>query len=239
VLRIGCSILLFLSFGLTLADDEPVSVAGKTLAYSPRYYPLTVGNKYYYKAYRKDEPEREYQVKAEIKNRQTIDDKEYFYFFAPSEDVRYFVRRDEEGVFMRLVKRRIPLFGLSIDVNLVPELLFLRFPLTVGDTWSQQLTGTTRILLIPIRRTIEGKFQVVDRQVLHTEVGDVDAFVINMSLGVLGGSMETSTFWYGENVGYMKSDAPEDFSELVGYRVFDDLTGTWIDKSPSDKERYK
>ena len=239
MLRICCSILLFLSFGLTLADDELVSVAGKTRACSARYYPLTVGNKYYYKAHRKDEPEREYRVKAEIKNRQTIDDKEYFYFFAPSEDIRYFVRRDESGVFMRLLKRRIPLFGLSIDVNLVPELLFLRFPLTVGDTWSQQVTGTTKILLIPIRRTIEGKFHVVDRQLVHTEAGDVDAFVIEMSLGVLGGSMESSTFWYGENVGYMKSDAPEDFSELVGYRLFDELTGTWTDKSPPNKEGYK
>jgi hypothetical protein len=224
---------------LVVAGDEPDSPADKPLTHSARYYPLTIGNEYYYKAVKTRAPNREYRVKAEIKKLQTLEGKEYFYLFAPSVDVRYLIRRDETGMFMRLLKREIPLFGISFNVHLIPELLFLRFPLTVGDQWSQQVLAKARILFIPVSRTIEARYHVVDRQVLHTEVGDIDAFIVNASIGVVNRSMVNKTFWYGENVGYIKADAPEDFTVLVGYRVLDERTGIWIDKSPSDAERYK
>ncbi len=238
-MRISWCILLFLPCGLVVAGDEPDSPADEPLTHSARYYPLTIGNEYYYKAVKARAPNREYRVKAEIKKLQTVDGKDYFYLFAPSVDVRYLIRRDETGMFMRLLKRDIPLFGISFDVHLIPELLFLRFPLTVGDQWSQQVLAKARILFIPVSRTIEARYHVVDRQVLHTEVGDIDAFIVNASIGVVNRSMVNKTFWYGENVGYIKADAPEDFTVLVGYRVLDERTGIWIDKSPSDAERYK
>jgi hypothetical protein len=237
--RISWCILLFLPCGLVVAGDEPVSATDKPLTHSARYYPLTIGNEYYYKAVKARAPNREYRVKAEIKKLQTVEGKDYFYLFAPSVDVRYLIRRDETGMFMRLLKREIPLFGISFNVHLIPELLFLRFPLTVGDQWSQQVLAKARILFIPVSRTIEARYHVVDRQVLHTEVGDIDAFIVNASIGVVNRSMVNKTFWYGENVGYIKADAPEDFTVLVGYRVLDERTGIWIDKSPSDAERYK
>jgi len=222
-----------------VAGDEPAVAVDEPIGHSARYYPLTIGNKYYYKVIRTDAASREYQVKAEVRNVQTVDGKDYFYFFAPGADIRYLVRRDESGVFMRLLKREIPLFGISFNVHLVPELMFLRFPLTVGDQWSQQVVAKARILFIPVSRTIEGRFHVVDRQVLHTEAGDIDVFVVNASLGVANQSMANKTFSYGANVGYVKADAPEDFTVLVGYRVFDEQTGIWIDKTPDDAARYK
>ena len=237
--RIGWCILLLLVLGPVVAGAEPALAVDNPISHSARYYPLTIGNKYYYKVFRKDAPNREYQVKAEVRNLQTVDDKDYFYFFAPGADIRYLVRRDESGVFMRLLKREIPLFGISFNVHLVPELMFLRFPLSVGDQWSQQVVAKARILFIPVSRTIEGRFHVVDRQVLHTEAGDIDVFVVNASLGVVNKPMANKTFSYGANVGYVKADAPEDFTMLVGYRVFDEQTGIWIDKTPVDAARYK
>ena len=231
--------LILSACGMVVAGDEPDSPADEPLTHSARYYPLTIGNEYYYKAVKARAPNREYRVKAEIKKLQTVDGKDYFYLFAPSVGVRYLIRRDETGMFMRLLKREIPLFGISLNVHLIPELLFLRFPLTVGDQWSQQVVAKARILFIPVRRTIEARYHVVDRQVLHTEAGDIDVFVVNANLGVVGGSMVNKTFWYGENIGYVKADAPEDFLVIVGYRVFDEQTGIWIDKRPFDAERYK
>ena len=74
---------------------------------------------------------------------------------------------------------------------------------------------------------------------MHTEAGDIDVFVVNASLGVVNKPMANKTFSYGANVGYVKADAPEDFTMLVGYRVFDEQTGIWIDKTPVDAARYK
>lgn len=237
--RFGLCMLLVLLLGSVVAGNEPAPPAANSLNHSAQYYPLTIGNEYYYKVFRKHAPNREYRVKAEVRNLQTVDGKDYFYFHAPGADIRYLVRRDESGVFMRLLKREIPLFGISFDVHLIPELMFLRFPLTVGDQWSQRVVASARILFIPVSRTIEGRFQVVDRQILRTEAGDIDVFVINASLGVINKSMADKTFSYGANVGYVKADAPEDFTVLVGYRVFDEQAGIWIDKTPADAASYK
>lgn len=238
-MRISWCILLFLPCGLVVAGDEPASATDTPLTDSARYFPLTIGNEYYYKAVKARAPNREYRVRAEIRNLQTFEGKDYFYLFAPGVDVRYLIRRDETGMFMRLLKRDIPLFGISFDVHLIPELLFLRFPLTVGDRWSEQVVAKARILFFPVSRTIEARYHVADRQVLHTEAGDIDAFMVNASLGVVNRPMVNKTFWYGENVGYIKAIAPEDSAVLVGYRVLDEQTGIWIDKSPSDAERYR
>ena len=237
--RINWFILLFLASGLVVGDDEPVSAIDKPLSLSARYYPLTVGNEYYYKAVKANAPNRELRVKVEIKDLQAVDGDDYFYLFAPSENIRYLIRRDKAGVYMRLLKRKFPLFGLSFNVHLKPELLFLRFPLVIGDQWSQRVTASARLFFIPFSRTIEAKYNVVDHVILHTEAGDIDAFVVNASLGVVGGSIASKTFWYGENVGYIKGSAPEDSMIIVGYRVFDEQTGLWIDNSPPDTGRYK
>jgi len=237
--RISWSIFLLIPLALVAASAEPVSTTHNFDAQSARYYPLTVGNEYYYKAAKTSDPDKELRVKAEIKKIKNIEGEDYFYLYAPDAGVRYLVRRDDNGVFMRLLKRDIPLFGLSLNVHLVPELKFLRFPLTVGDQWSQQVVANARFLFIPIRRTIEGRFQIVARQILHTEAGDIETFVVNASLGVVDGAVANKTFWYGEDVGYVKADAPEDFMVIVGYRVLDEQTGVWIDKTPSDARQYK
>ena len=237
--RFGSCVFLLLLLGSVVADDESAPPAANPLNPSAQYYPLTIGNEYYYKVFRMDAPNRKYRVKAEVRNLQTVGGIDYFYFHAPGADIRYLVRRDESSVFMRLLKRQIPLFGISFDVHLTPELMFLRFPLTVGDRWSQQVVASARILFIPVKRTIEGRFHVVDRRVLRTEAGDIDVFVINASLGVVNKSMAEKTFSYGANVGYVKADAPEDFTLLVGYHVFDEQAGIWIDKTPADAASYK
>jgi len=239
MVRINTCVLLFLASGLVVGGDEPVSTIDAPVTPSARYYPLTIGNEYYYKGIKAKAPNRELRVKSEFKNLQTVDGEDYFYLFAPSEDVRYLIRRDNAGMHMRLLKREFPLFGLSFNVHLRPEILFLRFPLTIGDQWSQQVTASARLLFIPFSRTIEASYHVVDRVILHTEAGDIDAFVVNASLGVVGGAIASKTFWYGENVGYIKASAPEDSMIIVGYRVFDEQNGLWIDKSPPDARRYK
>jgi len=239
MVRINWCILLFLASGLVVGGDETASAIDEPVTPSARYYPLTIGNEYYYKAVKANAPNRELRVKSEIKNLQTVDGEDYFYLFAPSENVRYLIRRDNAGMHMRLLKREFPLFGLSFNVHLKPEILFLRFPLAIGDQWSQQVMASARILFIPFSRTVEASYHVVDRVILHTEAGDIDAFVVNASLGVVGGAIASKTFWYGENVGYIKASAPEDSMIIVGYRVFDEQNGLWIDKSPPDARRYK
>lgn len=193
----------------------------------------------YYKAFETDTPDHQYHVRAEIRDGKFLNRKYYYYIHAPGVDVRYMVRSDESGVYMGLLKRQIPLFGLSFDVHFFPELLFLKFPLTVGDHWSQQVQAKATILFVPITQTIEGRFQVTAREILHTEAGDIDCFVVKANLGVVNGSMVEKTFRYGKNIGYAKADAPEDFAVLVGYHIFDDENNVWADLSPTEKPLYK
>lgn len=73
MVRINWCILLFLASGLVVGDDEPISATDEPLTRSARYYPLTVGNEYYYTAVKANAPNRELRVKAEIRNLQTVD----------------------------------------------------------------------------------------------------------------------------------------------------------------------
>jgi len=227
--------VLFLFSAAVLADGEHPLEAFQ----SSRYWPMTVGNVAFYKAFEKDSPSRQLKVRAETRVGEIFEGKNYYYIYAPGVDIRYMVRRDETGVFMRMVKRKFALFGLSVDVHLSPELLFLKFPLAIGTKWSQLVDAKAHFLLFPINRKIEGRFHVVGREILHTEAGDIDCFVVKASLGIVNEPLVEKTLWYGENVGYVKADAPEDFSLLVGFRTFDEQTGTWIDRSPKGEALYK
>ena len=89
-IRFGLCILLLLVLGPVVAGDEPAPAVDNPISHSARYYPLTIGNKYYYKVFRKDAPNREYQVKAEVRNLQTVGGKDYFYFFFTSKVNTFF-----------------------------------------------------------------------------------------------------------------------------------------------------
>jgi hypothetical protein len=231
---------------LVVADDmgnteSEVATAQSSdvLTWSERYYPISVGNVLYFKAFAKDRPEEKLKIKAEINCIETKDGTDYFYFYAPGVDVRYLVRRDASGVYMRGIKYPFPLFAFSITVDIKPELMFIRFPLEVGAKWEQETEAKARILFIPIKKDLRASFEIVRKEILQTEAGEIEAYLVHAWVGRGDEEPELGKFWYAKGIGYAVANTVEHFAEIVGYRVFDEQKRVWNEKPPENPEDYE
>ncbi len=208
------------------------------LTWSERYYPMSVGNVLYFKAFKKDKPEEKLKIKAEVKCIETKEGTDYFYFFAPEVDVRYLVRRDAGGVYMRGIKFPFPLFKFAITVDIKPELMFIRFPLEVGAKWEQETRAKARVLFIPIKKDVKASFEIVRKESLQTEAGEIEAYLVHAWVGRGDEEPELGKFWYAKGIGYTVANTIEHFAEIVGYRVFDEQKRVWNEKLPENPEEY-
>lgn len=231
---------------LVVADDmgsteSEVATAKSSdvLTWSERYYPMSVGNVLYFKGFAKDKPEEKLKIKAEIRNIEAKEGTDYFYFYAPEVDIRYLVRRDAGGVYMRGIKFPFPLFTFSITVDIKPELRFIRFPLEVGAKWEQETKAKARVLFVPIKKDLRASFEIVRKEILQTEVGEIEAYLVHARVGRGDEEPELGKFWYAKGIGYSVANTIEHFAEIVGYRVFDEQKRVWNEKLPENPEDYK
>ncbi|MCE5299316.1 MAG: hypothetical protein LLG37_00375 [Spirochaetia bacterium] len=205
------------------------------------YYPAHVGEVLYFKATKRAEPEKLIKVKASVIGTEKKEDGEFYYFYGPKVDVRYLIGIDRQnGVYMRVIKYPFPLFDFSIEVDLVPKMHIIKFPLTVGQKWAYSGKAKAHLLFIPITRKIEADFEIVEKKTLKTEAGDVETYHIRVSLDEGDGRGRTiENYWYGKGIGYSAAETSGHVAEIVGYRIYDEVTGKWIEKLPADPQNYQ
>jgi hypothetical protein len=204
------------------------------------YYPVHVGDILYLKARKKSDPEKQLFVKAEITKTEIKKDGEYYYFYGPQVNVRYLIGVDKDGVSMRLIKYPFPFFDMSVEVDLVPKMPIINFPLKVGEKWSYEGKGEAHLLFIPITRNLKADFEVVQHASIKTEAGDIDTYHVKVLLDSGDGKgVTTELYWYAKGIGYSIADTSGHFAEIVGYKIYDDATGKWNEKIPEKSELYK
>jgi hypothetical protein len=221
-------------------DLEPVTTgSSEELTWSEQFYPLAVGNVLYFRARENDKPDEQRKIKAEIKSVETKDGVDYFYFYAPEVDARYLIRRDADGVYMRVIKFPFPLFKFSIKVDIEPELRFIKFPLEVGATWEQESRASARILFVPRKEDLHARFEVVKKDILHTDAGEIEAYLVHAWVARGDGEPDFGQFWYAKGIGYAFGETVEYATEIVGYRVFDESARVWTEHLPENPEEYE
>ncbi len=227
---------------------EPVDKAKTKISPAPaaddsfEYYPGHVGNVLYLKGTKRSAPEKTLFVKAETKSIEKKDGKDYYYFYAPQVDIRYLIDIDKEkGISMKIIKYPFPFFGMSIEVTLTPQMMFMKFPLKVGDKWTYTGRGEATLMgFIKVGRDLKTDFEIVGKEIIKTEAGDFDAYniVANVDEGD-GKGVKTAKYWYARGLGYSIADTTGHRADIVGYKIYDEATGTWKEKLPDGVEKYE
>ena len=206
------------------------------------YYPGHVGNILYLKGTKRSAPGKLLYVKAETRAMEKRDGRDYFYFYAPQVEIRYLIDVDREnGISMKIIKYPFPFFGMSIEVTLTPEMTFMKFPLKVGEKWTYTGRGEATLLgFIKVGRNLRTDFEVMGKEVIKTEAGDFDAYNIlaNVDEGD-GKGVKAEKYWYAKGLGYAIADTTGHRADIVGYKLYDEATGTWKEKLPEGVEKYE
>jgi hypothetical protein len=205
------------------------------------YYPLHVGDTWYFKGYKKKDPSTRLNVKAQVLGIEPKDGKDYYYIYAPSVGIRYLMRTDEKGVYMRVIKYPFPIFGFPIEVDLVPEMTIIRGTFKVGERWTYKGRAEAVIFgFLKLGRDIKSDFECVRKELLRTEAGDIEAYHIKVLVDEGDGkTVTTEKYWYGKGRGYSFSDTSGHDAFILGYKLWNDKTGQWDEKIPEGAEKYE
>ena len=205
------------------------------------YYPLHVGDTWYYRGYKSSAPDVRVNVKAQIVGIEPKDGIDYYYIYAPGVGIRYLMRKDDKGVYMRVIKYPFPIFGFPIEVDLVPEMKVIKSPFKVGERWSYKGRAEATVFgFLKLGRDIRSDFECVRKERLKTDAGVIDVF--HTKVLVDEGDNKTVTtekYWYGENRGYTYSDTTGHKAYIVGFKLFNEKTGQWDEKLPEGAESYE
>lgn len=208
---------------------------------SSSFFPVKIGNVWYYKAYKCSEPEKILKIKADITSIENIDGINYYFFNAPSVDIQYLIRKSNDAVLLKVMKFPFPIFNFSINVVFYPEFPMIKFPLLKGAKWSYEGKAEAKILgIFKITRNIKADFEVKKREKIITDAGRLDTYHIIVSVDEGDGKgIKIKKYWYAKNIGFTISDNDNHKCELVGYTVMSDIDGKLRQKIPDKKEDYK
>lgn len=208
---------------------------------SSSFFPVSIGNVWYYKAYKTDATDKILKIKATIASIEKIDGIDYYFFYAPSVDIRYLIRKDDDGVLLKVMKFPFPIFNFSIYVYFSPEFPMIKFPVLKGEKWNYKGKAEAPILgIFKITREIYAEFSVVKREKIITDAGRLDTYHIMVKLDEGDGKgIKIKKYWYTKNIGFTISDNDNHRCELTGYVVKSDVDGKQRQKIPKDVEEYK
>jgi hypothetical protein len=134
-------------------------------AFSSDFFPVGDGYTWTYEGYMKNTPQKKLVVTASIIKREKIAGQEYYYYSAPSVDVRFLVRLDENFGYMKVLKYPFPVLKfVTLDVYLTPEIQFIKLPYKVGDAWEQKINAEANLTPFKMNQEIKVKFTVMDSE---------------------------------------------------------------------------
>jgi hypothetical protein len=181
------------------------------------FYPVGEGYVWKYSGYMKNEPQKKIDVSATIISKQKISGKEYYYYSAPSVDVRFMVRTDPGGGYMKLVKYPFPVLKfLTVDVLLTPEIQFMKFPFNVGDSWSREVKAEADLVPFKLNRKIKIKFTTVAKEIFRYKEADYECYHVRMERDD-GGSVRIEDNWFANGLGFVRGETPEYYIELYDF----------------------
>ena len=200
-----------------------------------------MGNVWYYKAYKCNEPEKILKIRADISSTENIDGIEYYFFNAPSVEIRYLIRKDNSGVHLKAMKFPFPIFNFSIYVLFYPEFPMIKFPLLKGEKWNYKGKAEATILgIFKITRDVSADFEVLKRDKVIVDAGRLDTYHIIVKVDEGDGKgIKIKKYWYAKNIGFTISDNDNHKCELAGYVVKSDTDGKERKKVPGVEEEYK
>ncbi|MFH0976452.1 MAG: hypothetical protein V1874_11790 [Spirochaetota bacterium] len=227
------------SLFLDVSKIENSNSSACKLSFSEKYYPLSVGNELYLNAYKKDNPSETIKLKVEVKNIETIEGENFYYLCAPKMDIRYLIKRDETGLYMKMIKYPFLFFG-NINVQIKPPLNVFKFPAYAGLKWEQEAKAEASFMFFPVNKHIKAKFEIIEKQFINTNIGKIEAYLVQVMINhdSFKKNYIIEKFWYAKGIGYSRADTQTHFAEIAGYKIRDEETGLWDIRLPEKIDEY-
>jgi len=174
------------------------------------WYPINVNDSWIYEGYFKSEPKKILKVKAVIAEERKIDGKNYYFYNVPGFDVRFFVRAEESGAYMKLIRYPYPLFKfLSYDVVLKKEVLFVKYPFIQGEKWQQKTEAAAMLWPIVINRKIKMDMETVEMKKVLFKGEEKEAWRVRILMDQGDGKIKEENHWYIDGKGYIGGETAE------------------------------
>lgn len=174
------------------------------------WYPISVNSSWDYEGYFKADPKKTLKVKAVIAEERKIDGKNYFFYNVPGFDVRFFVRTEDTGGYMKLIRYPYPLFKfLSYDVVLKKEVLFVKYPFVAGEKWHQETQAAAMLWPIVINRKVKMDFETVEVKKVLFKGEEKYAWHVRILMDQGDGKPKEENHWYIEGEGYVGGETAE------------------------------
>ncbi len=179
--------------------------------------PLDLKGKWHFRLKHKDRVADVADVLGLIEYTTVIDENNYYFYSVPEENKGNLIRFTDKGAFIRKLKFQVFSF-IFVDVELEPEIQYLRFPMKAGDEWEEKSTGTVDLLgLIKITKQTTAKFKVAKELDVLVEGKVVHVYVTTSEIDRGDGKIFHEEDWFGEGTGLMYSDTEAYTLELESY----------------------
>lgn len=179
--------------------------------------PADVKDRWNFKIRHKDNPSQILDVTGLLEYKRTIKNADYYFYGVPLENKGNLVRFAHEGAYIR--KLKFPIFNfMFFDVELDPEILYLRFPMKIGDEWKVESYGTVKFFAffkISRKMTVKFKLDAVYDVPMNGRIFHVFKTVSVIDRG--DGKTSRQEAWFGAGVGLMYSDTEAYALELQSF----------------------
>jgi hypothetical protein len=195
--------------------------------------PIDPGNKWYFRMFYKDHPNEIKKVTGFMAPEKIIDGKSYYYYSVPEEKKGNLVRFSAEGGFLKNLD--FPIFNLIfLDVSLSPEIQYLRFPVTAGDSWTANSTGTVDLLnFIKIKKDTVTEFHVIGEADVTLQGKKEHVFMVKDRVDKGNGKYATEEAWYAVGIGLIYQETEAYVLELYGFEPANGAAQTTKQAGPS------
>ena len=179
--------------------------------------PLSRNDRWQFRIMHKDNPSQVLNVTGLIEYTSYENGNNYYFYGVPLENKGNLVRFDKNGAYIKNLK--FPVFSIIfLDVELQPEIHYLKFPPKIGEEWTETSTGVVKLLgLFPIKVQSKTKFMLDSQADVLLSGKPVHVYIIKSEIDRGDGKIFKEETWYGEGVGLMYSDTETYTLELLEY----------------------
>jgi hypothetical protein len=187
------------------------------------YFPLNDKSVWLLDIFHKNSGEMVRSVQMDVVGSGNLDGRVYVNIRSEISGGIFSVRTDDNGAYIKTLRQQLPFLSfITYDIEFIPEVCFMKFPLKMGDSWEYRGQAALKAIgVVDFRRNIYMRLINVGEEQKQISNGQVDTYHIAGFADPGGGEKKLyrGDFWFGKNIGYFAGDTDDTHYELTGFYV--------------------